>query len=68
MPMWTRKDLPTTPRSGVPGYAKELFEIVEMRSLAPDYFERFEAPPGGRWQRGRILDHRAAARLGQSDE
>lgn len=44
MSMWTRRDtLPVAPLSGVPEYAKELFEIVEMRSLTPDYFEQFEA-------------------------
>ena len=41
--MWTRKDhIPATPLSHVPESAKELFEILEMRSLTPDYFTRFE--------------------------
>jgi len=40
--MWTKKEhLSTTPLSGVPEYAKELFEILEMRSLTPDFFECF---------------------------
>ena len=43
MSMWTKKEhLPTSPLSAVPEHAKELFEILEMRSLTPDYFERFE--------------------------
>jgi hypothetical protein len=42
MPWHTKKDqLPTTPLSGVPEDAKEQFEILEMRSLTSDYFERF---------------------------
>ncbi len=46
--MWTKKDhLPTTPLSGVPEHAKELFEILEMRSLTPDYFECFERQLAG---------------------
>ena len=37
-----KKDqLPVAPFAGVPEYAKELFEIIEMRSLTPDYFDRF---------------------------
>lgn len=40
--MWTKKEhLPTSPLSGLTDHAKELFEIHEMRSLTPDYFERF---------------------------
>ena|SRR5664279_6005848 len=62
--MWTKKEhLPTTPLSGVPEYAKELFEILEMRSLTPDYFERFEqqvdgaaARPDRSWMIG-LLHH-----------
>lgn len=30
--------------SGVPEHAKDLFAILEMRSLTPDYFERFSEP------------------------
>jgi hypothetical protein len=42
MPRRAKKvDLQTTLRSGVPEHAKDLFAILEMRSLTPDYFERF---------------------------
>ena len=34
-------DLQATLLSGVPEHAKDLFAILEMRSLTPDYFERF---------------------------
>ncbi len=34
-------DLQTTLLSGIPEHAKDHFAIVEMRSLTPDYFERF---------------------------
>jgi hypothetical protein len=44
MPRRAKKDqLPESPLAGVPCYAKELFEILEMRSLTPDYFDRFPA-------------------------
>ncbi len=42
MPRRAKKvDLQTTLLSGVPEHAKDLFAILEMRSLTPDYFERF---------------------------
>jgi hypothetical protein len=45
MPRRAKKvDLRTTLLSGVPEHAKDLFAILEMRSLTPDYFERFTAP------------------------
>lgn len=34
-------DLQTILLSGIPEHAKDLFAILEMRSLTPDYFERF---------------------------
>lgn len=37
-------DLQMTLLSGVPEHAKDLFAILEMRSLTPDYFERFTEP------------------------
>ncbi len=62
--MWTKREhLPTSPLASVPEYAKELFEILEMRSLTPDYFERFEdrvpgldAEAEGSWTIGLLLD------------
>ncbi len=40
--------LPVAPFAGVPDHAKELFEILEMRSLTPDYFDRFLPDGAGR--------------------
>ncbi len=37
-------DLQATLLAGVPEHAKDLFAILEMRSLTPDYFERFSGP------------------------
>lgn len=34
-------DLQAALLSGIPEHAKDLFAILEMRSLTPDYFERF---------------------------
>ncbi len=36
-------DLRATLLSGVPEHAKDLFAILEMRSLTPEYFQRFSA-------------------------
>jgi len=36
-----KADLQATLLSGVPEHAKDLFAILEMRSLTPDYFDRF---------------------------
>lgn len=63
--MWNKKEqAPASPLSGVTESTKELFEILEMRSLTPDYFDRFE-PPGtaagsgrdGSWVIGLLHDN-----------
>lgn len=64
MPPWTKKEQPpSSPFCAVPEHAKELFEILEMRSLTPDYFERFDdrvgglrARAGGSWTIGLLHD------------
>jgi hypothetical protein len=47
--MWTKQEnVPRSPLDGVPEHAKELFEILEMRSLSIGYFGRFNDPAPGR--------------------
>jgi hypothetical protein len=43
--MWTKREpVPVSPLDGIPEHAKELFEILEMRSLTIGYFGRFNDP------------------------
>jgi hypothetical protein len=64
MALWTKKEQPPiSPLCVVPEQAKELFEIIEMRSLTPDYFDRFahrvaglRALASGSWTIGLLHD------------
>jgi hypothetical protein len=70
MPRRANKDhVPVAPFALVPEQAKELFEITEMRSLTPNYFERFDtrADPGeaeehrGSWTIALLLEAAGAS-------